>query len=492
MIAKIQPSNSAILNAVRYNERKASGEDVRDHQAGEGFADIEEGYVMATRNVPEGSTLLDEFDRLETLQSKKGSGRRFRNNTFHMSVNPSATDKPLNDETAVALIDEIMGALGYAGQPYRIYKHTDIERMHYHVVSCRAGQNGRKINDSFERLTLREALKMLAPKYGFTVVLNEREREAAMSIGTGVKPEQSPSPDMSGQEKTGADAADKKKTGAGNPAEPVPGFTRKSPKGVKEQLSDAFNDAARWHFSTFEQLQALMIRRYNTLIEVERDGNGDRIMISGTSADGKVITPILSEDDLGIEMLRLIRERCALSDMRARKSQRARLETVALAAAGKAGSYEEFRSLMERKGVYVVLSWTSEGKPFGVTYLDRATRCAWKGSETGTDFKWLSSTAEERGWTLSRDKYQKVVERRSAMPSRRRSPAMPGGSPPDIKTVPATGGRRKPSVRTGGGRHQDGDEYIGRRRRRDIWDEALAAAEREERERRKAERGDLQ
>ena len=105
--------------------------------------------------------------------------------------------------------------------------------------------------------------------------------------------------------------------------------------------------------------------------------------------------------------------------MSARKEQRKRLETLAAAAAAKAQSYEEFRAIMAKKGTYVVLSWTRTGEPFGVTYLDRATRCAWKGSETGTDFKWLKTVVEKKGWTLTRDSQQATVEKHSRMPSRR-------------------------------------------------------------------------
>ena len=146
-----------------------------------------------------------------------------------------------------------------------------------------------------------------------------------------------------------------------------------------------------------------MLRRYNILLEIEKAGDGERIVASGTAADGSPITPILKETELGVEMLSRICERCDDANMSARKEQRKRLETLAAAAAAKAQSYEEFLSIMAKKGTYVVLSWTRTGEPFGVTYLDRATRCAWKGVMSNfepsffgkgksTDFRKVKST----------------------------------------------------------------------------------------------------
>ena len=109
MICEIQPPNPNIANAVDYNERKMSGRDVRDHERDASLGDIEDGYVLATRNVPEGTTLLEEFHRLKLVGLKSGKrGPNTKNTTFHMSVNPSATDRPLSDREAVELIDEIM------------------------------------------------------------------------------------------------------------------------------------------------------------------------------------------------------------------------------------------------------------------------------------------------------------------------------------------------------------------------------------------------
>ena len=88
--------------------------------------------------------------------------------------------------------------------------------------------------------------------------------------------------------------------------------------------------------------------------------------------------------------------------MKEKKRQRERVEQVAKWCAQEARSWKEFRELTERKGVYTVISWTKDGEAFGVTWIDRATKCIWKGSETGTDLKWLKSKAAKKGWDIER------------------------------------------------------------------------------------------
>ena len=425
MIVKIQPSHSNVRAAVEYNERKMDGPDgVRPSDDPE-LAGIEEGHILATRNVPEGRTLTEEFDRLTLLNiAKKQRGRELKNLSFHMSVNPSETDRPLSEKEAVQLIDEIMQGLGYEKQPYRIYKHTDIERMHYHVVSCRAGQDGKKINSDFERLVLRKKLKELSEKYGFELILSEEEKEQADKEKKQTQNENRqdtssqkahPTPEEAVSQEQEKDQKPKKKNY-------TPAFSRKSDTPVTEQLRTIATEVMSWHFSSFEQIQALMLRRYNVLVEIERKGGSEEAVFSGTDSDGKTITPMLSESEIFPDFLRRLIEKAGKEKMHNRKEQRTRLEQLAKASAALAKDYEQFKELMARKGVIVVLSWSRDGKPFGVTYLDRATRCAWKGSETMTNLAWLEGEANKKGWKLTKDAWQQVIEKRTAIPSRRATP----------------------------------------------------------------------
>jgi len=433
MIVKIQPPNPNVENAVGYNEKKMSGvEPGVQHGLDESVSGIEDGYVLHTENVPEGSTLLSEFDRLRlNALKKRKKGPQIEDVAFHMSVNPSDSDKALSDKETVAFVRELMDGMGYGQQPYRIYKHTDIPRTHFHVVSTRVGQDGKKVDDSFEIFRLRRILQSLEEKYGFSLILTDEEERRAEkkeqkekkdepAVTPAAGPEPTPGEERKrrddGKKKSGTESEKKEKKGK-RPF--VPPFSRKSDKSVGDQIKAAAADALEWHFSTFEQFRSLMLRRYNVLLDLEGPGE-DRLVISGTDPAGKPITPPIREEDMGIKLLEKIREKIASENMSVRRSQKEHIESLAKVAANASSTYEEFVKNMEQKGVWVVVSWNRNGEPFGVTWLDRAKYCAWKGSETKADMKWLKEVAASKGWTITPDRYAATSESatRRAGPSR--------------------------------------------------------------------------
>lgn len=46
------------------------------------------------------------------------------------------------------MAEEYLDGMGWGNQPHIIYKHTDIERVHIHIVTTQVDITGRKINDS--------------------------------------------------------------------------------------------------------------------------------------------------------------------------------------------------------------------------------------------------------------------------------------------------------------------------------------------------------
>ena len=155
MVVKIMASSPTMKSALEYNEKKVSNG---------------EAEVIHTANVdPDLNGFLETIKRYErrNFSSKELS--------FHMSVNPSQTDG-LSEEKVKELVADIMEGLGFANQPYAVYRHDDIERRHYHVVSIRTDSNGRKIPSRQENrrcLLLQETLSM---KYGFIVGCTTNEQ----------------------------------------------------------------------------------------------------------------------------------------------------------------------------------------------------------------------------------------------------------------------------------------------------------------------------
>lgn len=81
----------------------------------------------------------------------------------------------LNDEQLKKIAQEYMKRLGYNEQPYIIFKHSDIDREHIHIVSLRINAEGKKINDSFEHQHSKQITESLEKKYGLHPVTSKQD-----------------------------------------------------------------------------------------------------------------------------------------------------------------------------------------------------------------------------------------------------------------------------------------------------------------------------
>ncbi len=65
-------------------------------------------------------------------------------------------------------LDNLMKQLGYGKQPYLVYRHADIDRVHFHIVSTMIDrQTGKKNKDNFEKEKVQKFIKELEQTYQF-------------------------------------------------------------------------------------------------------------------------------------------------------------------------------------------------------------------------------------------------------------------------------------------------------------------------------------
>ena len=136
MVVKIYAPAPSTSSAVQYNERKVA----------EGKAS-----VIFSSNIDNPRNPMKTFEQYEngSLRTEKMS--------FHASINPSITDN-MTDEQVQEFARRYMEKMGYGGQPFILYKHTDTGRIHYHLVSVRVDENGRKVPDFRERKLSQEIM----------------------------------------------------------------------------------------------------------------------------------------------------------------------------------------------------------------------------------------------------------------------------------------------------------------------------------------------
>ena len=155
MVIKIHQACST-QNALFYNERK-----VVQHKA----------TFYHNRNTPEINPFLgDKNARHRIFKEIEERNTRVQNKGLHISVNPTVGDLVrLGDAGIRTEIDNLMKHLGYGNQPYLVYKHADLERVHFHIVSTRIDcETGKKIKDNYEKEKTQRFIKGLEEKYQLT------------------------------------------------------------------------------------------------------------------------------------------------------------------------------------------------------------------------------------------------------------------------------------------------------------------------------------
>jgi hypothetical protein len=150
-------------NALSYNEKKVK----------EGVATFFDSRNTLSVN----PFIYDEKHRSKSLLDIEKVNTRVKKKCLHISFNPSAEDyQKLGDKTTRLEIRNMMHHLGYGHQPYFVYKHQDLERVHFHVVSTRIDRvTGRKIKDNYEKEKLQRFVKSLEEKYQLTQKTTKEE-----------------------------------------------------------------------------------------------------------------------------------------------------------------------------------------------------------------------------------------------------------------------------------------------------------------------------
>jgi len=147
---------SSTANAFFYNERKAK----------EGKATF-----YHSRNTPSVNPFIYSAQhRFQIFKRIEDSNTRVKNKGLHISFNPTMNDMIRMGEKGIRTeLDNLMKQLGYGNQPYLVYRHADIDRLHFHIVSTRIDkQSGKKIKDNFEKEKVQKFIKELEQTYQLT------------------------------------------------------------------------------------------------------------------------------------------------------------------------------------------------------------------------------------------------------------------------------------------------------------------------------------
>ncbi len=326
---------------------------------------------------------------------------RTENPVFHVSLNPHPDDK-LSDDELTSLAEDYIKYMGYENQPYMIFKHTDIDRHHLHVVSVRVREDGKKINDKFERRKSKHITRHLEQKYGLRPA-EKRGCNTAMEL-----------------RKVDVSQGD-----------------------IKAQVGDVVrNIATRYRFLGFNEYRTVLSLYNVAAEEIKGLRNGkpySGIIYSATDDNGnKIGTPFNSSTFGKAYGYDAIQKRVATSMVHMKSSRDAHdLKARGLDALHNSSNRGEFESELRKRNMNIIFRINAEGRIYGTTFIDHNNGCVLNGSRLGKGLsandltEWFANPQpirEVQGATLS-----SYTQERSHYSQRTEPTAVPMTEPPQTQ-----------------------------------------------------------
>lgn len=337
MVAKIS-HGSSVYGVFEYNQNKV---DNREATVLNSFRFIHDEYYRHSVS-----------DCVRSLRCWLDANRRTEKPMVHISLNPDPKDV-IEDEQAVEIAEKYLDRMGYADQPYILYKHEDIERTHYHIVTIGVGLNGVKINSNYEKRRSMQICRDIEKEYGLYVPTKLELRNQSRPV------------------KVDYAKGDIQKQIAGN---------------VNTILSN-YNIRNLTEYKTLLEL-------YNmTATEVDGQKNGEiirGIVYSATDESGKKIGRQLKSSLFTKRFGRKELEKKFEKDKKNKLSDRDRTfirrVLVQCMYQCKERSRTELTELLKKRGMELVLRDTKDRGLFGVTIVDHNSHRILKGSEVDRAF----------------------------------------------------------------------------------------------------------
>lgn len=113
---------------------------------------LNKGEMMQAKNfgVIEGLANPRAEDYVNYLQAVTGQSKRIVYPQLHVTISTKGRYHSKQELTGIA--EKWLDGMGYGDHPYLIIFHKDTPNNHVHIVSTRIGRDGKKVNDSYERV----------------------------------------------------------------------------------------------------------------------------------------------------------------------------------------------------------------------------------------------------------------------------------------------------------------------------------------------------
>ncbi|WP_051359648.1 relaxase/mobilization nuclease domain-containing protein [Adhaeribacter aquaticus] len=317
-------------------------------------------------------------DKIQAFQAYINLNPKISKPTFHVSLNPDPADK-LTDEQLTEIGREYMERMNFGQQPFIIYKHEDIERVHIHIVSTSIQLNGKNISDSNERYRSEAIRKDIELKYNLVQASEKIAKRENIF------------------EPINVEAIEYGKT------------------DTKSAIANVVRSATRdYKFTSLAEFKTLLNQYNVTLDEVKDEKDPQKtlgLFYAVINPEGeKVSTRIkASKIDSKVGYTALLdkfsqdEKKILEGNLKTIISQKISKELAAYPFLNKA----DFKTNLKKQGIEVVYRHTKANRLFGITFIDTQSKTVINGRSLGKEFSAHTLNNRFTEVTLSRQDLQK-------------------------------------------------------------------------------------
>jgi len=335
MIAKIGRSSN-LYGALTYNNLKV---------------EKEKGQILFANKIIE--TINGAYTVAQLIQSFEPyliANRNTEKYTLHISLNPDPKDQVNNDKFR-EIAQEYMQEMGYGEQPFLVFKHTDIDRSHIHIVSVCVNENGQKISDKFEKMRSMNLCRELERKHGL-IPAADKERKKADKVFRPVSYK------------------------AGNVKSQIASVIRHLPNYYQFQTLGEYNALLSLFNITTEKVEGeLHGKAQRGLLYIPLNEKGERA--------GHPFKASLFGKNAGLSALEVHFSKCKTTLKHTPTKET--LQSAVTMALLSTNNEHDFKKQLSEQGINVVVRKNDTGRIYGITFIDHNSRSVWNGSRLGKE-----------------------------------------------------------------------------------------------------------
>jgi len=335
MIAKINVGSS-LFGALSYNQEKV--------EQGEGK------ILFSNRIIQNTDGSHNMYFNMKSFEPYLDANKRTEKPVLHISLNPHPDDKLTNEQLS-DIAQEYMDKMGYGNQPYLVYKHEDLDRHHLHIVSVRIDENGKKLDDSFEKRRSEEVRKYLEEKYNLLPANRQQQSNALYLKPINIK--------------------------EGNIKRQISNITKSLIKDYRFQSINEYRALLNLFGLTVEEVKGeVRGKEYNGLVysalnkKGEKTGNPFKASLIGRDVGCKALLKKISSSKEALKDKKAYtRTKHIVSDLLKEKPTR-----------------KTFEKELAKNGISVLFRENDDKRIYGVTFIDQQEKAVFNGSRMGKEF----------------------------------------------------------------------------------------------------------